>query len=116
MPGTMDFGIADDASAPAVNKLRRWRSPRLLILPSLSLPPLEFCFGSPIQAEKSRPDPLDQQRWRPEQSPMLYRHGVEEASIGIPLIYILISVTYVFGVLFPLARQRYNNAINVGTI
>src|SRR5262249_18706839 len=27
------------------------------MLPSLSLPPLEFCFGtSPIQAEKSRPD------------------------------------------------------------
>jgi hypothetical protein len=33
------------------------RSPRLLMLPSLSLPPLEFCFGtSPIQAEKSLPD------------------------------------------------------------
>jgi hypothetical protein len=32
-------------------------SPCLLILPSLSLPPLEFCFGtSPTQAEKSRPD------------------------------------------------------------
>src|SRR5262245_54510888 len=45
------------ASAPAVNRLRRYRSPRLLILPSLSLPPLECCFGtSPIQAEKSRPD------------------------------------------------------------
>jgi hypothetical protein len=29
----------------------------LLILPSLSLPPLECCFGtSPIQAEKFRPD------------------------------------------------------------
>jgi hypothetical protein len=29
----------------------------LLILPSLSLPPLEFCLGtSPIQAEKSLPD------------------------------------------------------------
>src|SRR6516164_5254314 len=27
------------------------------MLPSLSLPPLEFCFGtSPTQAEKSRPD------------------------------------------------------------
>src|ERR1700741_3763119 len=27
------------------------------MLPSLSLPPLEFCLGtSPIQAEKSRPD------------------------------------------------------------
>src|SRR5215471_4502349 len=27
------------------------------MLPSLSLPPLEFCFGtSPIHAEKSRPD------------------------------------------------------------
>jgi hypothetical protein len=40
--------------APAVNKLRKWRSPRLLILPSLSLPPLEFCFGtSPIHAGMS---------------------------------------------------------------
>jgi len=29
----------------------------LLMLPSLSLPPLECCFGtSPIQAEKLRPD------------------------------------------------------------
>src|SRR5262249_22984494 len=45
------------ASAPVVNRLRRWRSPCLLILPSLSLPPLECCFGTrPIQAEKSRPD------------------------------------------------------------
>ena len=45
------------ASAPAVNRLRRYRSPRLVIPPSFSLPPLEFCFGtSPIQAEKSRPD------------------------------------------------------------
>src|SRR6266567_4937178 len=45
------------ARAPAVNRLRRYRSPRLLILPSFSLPPLEFCLGtSPIQAEKSRPD------------------------------------------------------------
>src|SRR5512132_3442566 len=45
------------ASAPAVNRLRKERSPCLLILPSLSLPPLECCFGtSPIQAEKFRPD------------------------------------------------------------
>src|SRR5258708_1903554 len=44
-------------SAPATNRLRRYRSPCLLILPSLSLPPLECCFGtSPIQAEKFRPD------------------------------------------------------------
>src|SRR6186997_1487174 len=44
-------------SAPATNRLRRYRSPCLLILPSLSLPPLECCFGtSPIQAEKSLPD------------------------------------------------------------
>jgi hypothetical protein len=34
-----------------------WHAPPcLLVLPSLSLPPLEFCFGaSPTQAEKSRP-------------------------------------------------------------
>src|SRR3977135_3530404 len=45
------------ASAPATNRLRRWRSPCLLMLPSLSLPPLGCCFGtSPIQAEKLRPD------------------------------------------------------------
>src|SRR5712671_1920128 len=44
-------------SAPATNRLRRYRSPCLLILPSLSLPPLECCLGtSPIQAEKFRPD------------------------------------------------------------
>src|SRR4249919_4044196 len=44
-------------SAPATNRLRRYRSPCLLILPSLSLPPLECCFGtSPIQAEKLRPE------------------------------------------------------------
>src|SRR6516165_10165206 len=45
------------ASAPITNRLRRYRSPCLLILPSLSLPPLECCFGTnPIQAEKLRPD------------------------------------------------------------
>src|SRR6516165_3786 len=45
------------ASAPATNKLRRYRSPCLLMPPSLSRPPLECCFGTrPIQAEKSRPD------------------------------------------------------------
>src|SRR5262245_50421604 len=45
------------ASAPVQNSERRYRSPCLVILPSLSLPPLEFCFGtSPIHAEKSRPD------------------------------------------------------------
>src|SRR6188472_2450245 len=60
-PGSMlcavDLGITDTARAPAVNRLRRKRSPCLLILPSLSLPPLECCFGtSPIQAEKLRPD------------------------------------------------------------
>src|SRR5271170_644751 len=45
------------ASAPATNRPRRYRSPRLLILPSRSLPPLEFCLGTrPIQAEKSLPD------------------------------------------------------------
>src|ERR1700724_1062029 len=44
------------ASAPATNKLRKYRSPCLLMLPSLSRPPLECCFGtSPIQAEKLRP-------------------------------------------------------------
>src|SRR6476660_9064739 len=51
------FAYRITASAPAVNRLRRYRSPRLVMLPSLSLPPLEFCFGTkPTQAEKSRPD------------------------------------------------------------
>src|SRR6476659_2788979 len=46
-------------SAPATNRLRRYRSPCLLILPSLSLPPLECCFGtSPIPAEKLRVGPV----------------------------------------------------------
>src|SRR5882762_10397168 len=41
MLGTVELRIADHGG----------------MLPSLSLPPLEFCFGtSPIQAEKSRPD------------------------------------------------------------
>ena len=35
------------------------------MLPSLSLPPLECCFGtSPIQAEKFRPDPNERRRVR----------------------------------------------------
>src|SRR6476620_9240618 len=47
-------------SAPATNRPRRYRSPCLLILPSLFLPPLECCFGTiPIQAEKLRPDRKD---------------------------------------------------------
>src|ERR1700692_246801 len=46
--------------APATNRPRRYRSPCLLILPSLFLPPLECCFGTiPIQAEKLRPDRKD---------------------------------------------------------
>src|ERR1700730_17593346 len=45
------------ARAPATNRLGRYRSPCLLMLPSRSLPPLECCLGtSPIQAEKLRPD------------------------------------------------------------
>src|SRR6201991_262732 len=55
------YGIRSErrltASAPATNRLRRKRSPCLLMLPSRSFPPLECCFGtSPIQAEKLRPD------------------------------------------------------------
>jgi hypothetical protein len=52
----------DDAMAQVgcpdrrIDRLCITRSPCLLILPSLSFPPLEFCLGtSPIQAEKSRP-------------------------------------------------------------
>src|SRR6516165_12128258 len=48
------------ASAPAQNRDRIYRSPALVMLPSLSRPPLEFCLGtSPIQAAKSRPQRKD---------------------------------------------------------
>ena len=53
----MDLGIADDGERADHEQAASERSPCLLILPSLSLPPLECCFGtSPIQAEKLRPD------------------------------------------------------------
>src|SRR6266498_5589708 len=61
--------IADHGQRPVVNRPRRYRSPRLLMLPSFSLPPLEFCLGTrPTQAEKSRPD-RDHRRWRRERWP-----------------------------------------------
>src|SRR5664279_186676 len=52
--------LFDDIINNLVTHLERrslvMRPPCLLILPSLSLPPLECCFGtSPIQAEKLRP-------------------------------------------------------------
>jgi hypothetical protein len=55
---TFDHNVADRVVAHCRHSMRApRRSPRLLILPSLSLPPLEFCLGTnPIQAEKSRPD------------------------------------------------------------
>src|SRR5215213_8366389 len=45
------------ATAPAVSRLRMYLSPRLLVRPKRSLPPLEFCRGViPSQAANSRPD------------------------------------------------------------
>src|SRR5215469_7877510 len=45
------------ATAPAISRLRIYLSPRLLVRPSRSLPPLEFCRGViPSQAANSRPD------------------------------------------------------------
>ena len=57
MPGAMDLGVANDCECAGRKQAAQVGSPCLLILPSLSLPPLELCLGtSPIQAEKSRPD------------------------------------------------------------
>ena len=45
------------ATAPAMSRLRMYLSPRLLVRPKRSLPPLEFCLGViPSQAANSRPD------------------------------------------------------------
>lgn len=43
--------------APTTNSILRYRSPILVMRPSRSLPPLEFCEGvSPSQAANSRPE------------------------------------------------------------
>jgi len=45
------------AMAPATRSHRKYRLPCLVMLQSLSLPPVVCCFGtSPIQATKRRPD------------------------------------------------------------
>src|SRR5271170_1722199 len=45
------------AIAPATNNHRKYRLPCLVMLPSLSLPPVVCCFGTnPIQAARLRPD------------------------------------------------------------
>jgi len=52
----MDLGIADHGQRAGGEQATQIAI-ALLILPSLSLPPLERCFGtSPIQAEKFRPE------------------------------------------------------------
>ena len=57
MIGAMDLGIADHGERASREQAAQIAIALLLILPSLSLPPLEFCFGtSPTQAEKSSPD------------------------------------------------------------
>jgi hypothetical protein len=53
VPGAMDLGIADyGQSADGEQAAQIAVALLLLMLPSLSLPPLEFCFGTrPTQAE-----------------------------------------------------------------
>ena len=56
MPGAMDLGIADDGECSGHEQAAQIAIALLLMLPSLSLPPLECCLGTrPIQAEKLRP-------------------------------------------------------------
>lgn len=51
------FGYRTTVRAPKTNRWRRYRSPCLVIPPSLCLPPEEFCRGvRPSQAANSRPD------------------------------------------------------------
>ena len=51
------FGIADDGEGASGEQAAQITVACLLMLPSLSLPPLEYCLGTrPIQAEKFRPD------------------------------------------------------------
>jgi hypothetical protein len=53
----MDLGIADHGERAGREQAAQIAIALLADEPSLSLPPLEFCFGtSPTQAEKSRPD------------------------------------------------------------
>ena len=55
--GAVDLGIANDGERAGHEQAAQIAIPLLLILPSLSRPPLECCLGtSPIQAEKLRPD------------------------------------------------------------
>ena len=57
MLGAVDLGIADDGECTGDEQAAQIAVTCLLMLPSLSLPPLECCVGtSPIQAEKLRPD------------------------------------------------------------
>src|ERR1700681_1783106 len=45
------------AIAPTISNHRKYRLPCLVMLPSLSLPPVVCCFGTnPIQAARLRPD------------------------------------------------------------
>src|ERR1700687_578447 len=45
------------AIAPTISNHRKYRLPCLVMLPSLSLPPVVCCFGTnPIQAARQRPD------------------------------------------------------------
>src|SRR3981189_900382 len=45
------------AIAPTISNHRKYRLPCLVMLPSLSLPPVVCCFGTnPIQAARLRPE------------------------------------------------------------
>ena len=51
------LGAPDHRERSDDENWRRYRFPALLMLPSFSLPPVEFCLGtSPIQALRSRPE------------------------------------------------------------
>ena len=75
------------AIAPTTSNHRKYRLPCLVILPSLSLPPVLCCLGtSPIQAARLRPDeghdaPIDGRDLGPD-SAMLPGQHLKDAADG----------------------------------
>src|SRR4029453_8372269 len=57
MLGAVDFGVSDHRQRASAEQRAQVSVALFRDVAELSLPPLEFCFGtSPTQAEKSRPD------------------------------------------------------------
>ncbi len=55
-PSSLFLAALSAARAPCISNMRIYLSPRLLIPPSLFLPPLEYCLGvKPSHADMSRP-------------------------------------------------------------